>query len=198
MNATRPFAYAVTIICMIILVGCDSGTQTDQTNLDADTHFKDRYEAAMAISDIDQRDGALTKLALSAAQAGQLEIVKNAFSNIRAKSTEDEARHESAMAFGRSTNFPDAFTIAENIKQIETRDTTMAELAKLAGDAGDITMINRLLGKISAIETHDSAANKSAIALAQKGDIKMAKTIADKIRNKQVQNDTLSQISSGH
>jgi hypothetical protein len=198
MTAVRAFACTISTICMIILVACDSGTQTDQENADAGTNFKDRYEAAMAISDIDQRDGALSELTLYAAQAGQLEIVKNALMNIRAKSTEDEARHESAMAFGRSANFPDALSIAEKIKQIETRDATMADLAKLAADAVDVTMIKQLLGKLSNIEKHDSAANKSVVALAQKGDIKMAKTIADSIKSKEIQNETLRQISSIH
>lgn len=198
MISIKQLAYAVSLFCMIGLVGCHSGTSPDQTNLDSNANFEDRLGVAKAISNINQRDDALSKLALSAAQAGRLEIVRKALESIRVKATEDASRTECALAFANSTNLPDAFGIAENIKELTTRDTTMGKLAVMAGGVGDVHMIDRFLDKISQSESRDSAANKSAIALAQKGDIIMAKRIAEKIRSKEIQNQTLSQIAAGH
>ena len=71
----------------------------------------------------------------------------------------------------------------------------MSALAEIAGVAGNVSNLKRVLDKIVDTAKHDQAASKSAIALAQSGNVDGAMTIAERIRNKGIQDDTLGQIS---
>jgi predicted Ser/Thr protein kinase len=89
-----------------------------------------RLEAASMINDFNEKDRSMAGVAVDAATAGELEIVKTSLRQITDYTTRDTAALESARALARRSQRKQALEIAKSINDFTTRDKALFELAQ--------------------------------------------------------------------
>ena len=123
----------VTLGLAIAAVGCDVGSKP-QPPVRSDTPLGARLAAALAMTNVTQRDEALAKLADDAGTEGDGEVVKQALANMTNITKRDDAASASALKLAKAKNAGDATEVAKTINNITKRDAVLAKLAK--GDTG--------------------------------------------------------------
>ena len=96
-----------------------------------------RMEAAAMISDQEQKSQALSATAIDAAKSGEVEIARRSLQQMSAKHWKDDAAAQAARSLSKRGVRKQAFEIAREIADLETRNQTLVELAADAASAGD-------------------------------------------------------------
>jgi len=89
-----------------------------------------RLEAASMISDFTEKDNSLVVLAIDAAKAGEMEIIKTSLRQITDFTKRDETAHESARVLAKQGRRKQALEIAKGISNFEIRNQALSELAQ--------------------------------------------------------------------
>jgi hypothetical protein len=89
-----------------------------------------RLEAATSISDVNEKDQALTAIVNDAAKAGEVEITKQALGSIGNQAGRDEATHQAALELAKRGLQKPAVELAREIYNSTTRDQALSELAQ--------------------------------------------------------------------
>jgi hypothetical protein len=89
-----------------------------------------RLEAATSISDVNEKDQALTAIVKDAAKAGEVEITKQALESISEQAGRDEATHQAALELAKRGLQKPAVELARQISDATTRDQALSELAQ--------------------------------------------------------------------
>lgn len=92
-------------------------------------------DAAAAISDSYQRDGALIKVAEEAGAAGDFEVARKAIRKINDSYRKDGAAATTALKFAAQGKTAEATEIAKLINETYKRDQTLAAIAKTSPPA---------------------------------------------------------------
>jgi hypothetical protein len=111
-------------VLILVVVGC--ATSTD----DGASPLKGKLDAALAIKDGILRDDALVKVALDAAAAGELKVVKKAVGEIRDGIKRDDAASASAFKLAERGQTSEATEIGNLIRDGIKRDATLSKIAK--------------------------------------------------------------------
>ncbi|MFL5340155.1 MAG: hypothetical protein ACJ8F7_08380 [Gemmataceae bacterium] len=124
---------AMMTVCLAAAAGCDSGSKL-LPPVRSDTPLGARLAAALAMTNLSERDGALVKVAEDAGTEGDGEVVKQALANMTNVSRRDDAASISALKLAKAGHAADATEVAKTITNISKRDAVLAKLAK--GDTG--------------------------------------------------------------
>jgi len=89
-----------------------------------------RYEAATSIVFIDKRDSALSRVAIDAAKAGQVDLAAIALKDITFVDMHDSSASECALILCRKGEMTPALDIAKSIIYVDLRDETLDRIAK--------------------------------------------------------------------
>ncbi len=126
----RPLVLATLFIASIS--GCDSRNPPHQST--AAGNLASRLEAAKAIHDVEERDKALAKVALDAADACDSAVANQALAAMHDVSDKDKAAYSAALRLAKAGNADAAVATAKIIHDTELKDKTLAKIAK-----GDIS-----------------------------------------------------------
>ncbi len=123
----------VTLALLSFGLGCGSPATTANApavKVSSGSRFVNRLEAALAISLLDQRDAALTKLAKEAAEAGDEKVVAEAVKNIHFLDQRDSTAATCARALQKAGKEAAAVALAKTISVIDLRDQVLSGLAE--------------------------------------------------------------------
>ncbi len=91
-----------------------------------------RFEAAILISNTNDRDEALATLTKDAASAGEADLIRQFISMISNSETQGEAAHDAAIMLAKRGQMKQATAIAQTISEGHIRDQTLSELVTTA------------------------------------------------------------------
>ncbi len=123
----------LTALLLAPIFGCDSRDSPRASTSPGD--LASRLEAAKAIHDVSERDKALAKVALSAADAGDAAVTDHALAAMHNVSDKDAATYSAALRLAKAGKADAAVATAKTIHDVSLMDKTLAKIAK--GDVGD-------------------------------------------------------------
>ena len=103
---------------------------TDSEMRTTSEEFQTRFDAAMNIHDLGERDTAFAGLAKSAAVAGDDRIAVKAVSNIHDQEVRDAALSEAGTLLAKAGNAKAGMALVNRIADIQIRDKALAKIAK--------------------------------------------------------------------
>lgn len=122
----RWFATCVGVVLLASFVGC--GSESQNKTADPKEHLA-RVDAAAQISNSAQRDDALAKASVEAAEAGAEEAVKRGIKSINNSSKRDDAAATSALKLTAAGKTEHAIEVAKSINNTSKRDETLKKIA---------------------------------------------------------------------
>ena len=132
LQTLRPLRSIVVASALLgVGLGCEpSRTETKPPPTAGTAGLASRLSAANAIGGSTERDDALAKVSVDAAQAGEGAIVKTALQQIGSTSIRDKAAADSARRLAAAGEGADAVEIAKSIGSTSLRDETLKAIAK--------------------------------------------------------------------
>jgi hypothetical protein len=128
------------VLVGVLLAGCESGVGTVSVRTvgpapaepvgDAGDRFALRLEAALAMSNAFERNDVLEKLAVSAAEAGQADVVKKCLAELSNAFTRNETAGRCALLLARAGQGVAAIAVAREISNTFERDDVLKKLAE--------------------------------------------------------------------
>lgn len=114
----------ITRICLLLVLfaGCDR-------QVPATSEFSGRLEAALAMKDGTARNNTLVKLAESAAQAGDGDVVLNAIAAVEAGTGRDNTCAVCSLALAKQGKTSAATAVAKEIANETQRNNTLTQIA---------------------------------------------------------------------
>src|SRR5438067_6570023 len=103
---------AVLTLCLATAAGCDSGSKP-LPPVRADSPLGARLAAALAMTNLSERDGALVKVADDAAAEGEADVVKQALAAMTNVARRDDAASASALKLAKAGHAGDATDVAK-------------------------------------------------------------------------------------
>ncbi len=155
----------------------------------------ERLDAASTISGPGEKDRALAMVALDAAKAGEMAIVKGSLGRIIRNTARDQAARESANLLASAGLSRQAIETAALIVGSVYRDQTFAELARGAAKAAEAEHATTALSRIASSPARDQTALETARLLANAGLRKQAIQIAKTINNSVTRDRALSELA---
>ena len=113
--------YGMLLVCLLLLTGCGSNADTDNQS---------RLDTATQINNVNDRNTALAAVAISAAKAGEGDIVKKAVSAITVANKKMRTARDSAEALAAAGQGEAAVEVANMITQATMRDDTLKKIAQ--------------------------------------------------------------------
>ncbi len=132
----------VALVCVVLSLagGCSSSSNTNAKGDNAvgnpgakgggASDYAARYEAAVAMTSLQERDSALTKVAQDAAAAGDAETVKKCLQKMTVLDTRDNTAYSAALALARAGKMDAATEVAKSINVLSRRDEALGKLAR--------------------------------------------------------------------
>ena len=101
----------------------------------ANSPFRAKLDAAVAIRNSFEKDNALVAVAREAAAGGDADVVKEALDEMASSFTKDNSAAECALKLAKGGKGAEAAEVAKTIRSSFARDATLSKLAK--GEFGD-------------------------------------------------------------
>ena len=92
--------------------------------------LSERLEAASSINNYIDKEQPLAAVAIDAAKAGEVEIVKKSIAQIYTRTKRDDTTHEAALLLAKRGLRKQAIELAKGIYDMATRNQTLSELAQ--------------------------------------------------------------------
>jgi len=118
------------LCCLTLLLGCAS-KPASQSNEDLTLdQLKGRLDAALSMSNLNQRDEALKAVAENAASAGQAELVKQALGKFTNLNVKDEVAAACALKLSAAGHAQEGVEVAKMMTNINMRDEALRKIAQ--------------------------------------------------------------------
>lgn len=116
--------HIIMLVCagLIALAGCDKKPANNSEAMA-------RVNAAIAMTNLNERDDALGSACRGAAKAGAVDAVTKALANISNLNVHDDVASDSAIALRDSGQRAAATEVAKSINNLNQRDKTLKQLA---------------------------------------------------------------------
>jgi hypothetical protein len=120
------------LCCFALFAGCGRDAVPPPKNGAKATsdQLSGRLDAAMAMTNSNQRDEALQVLVADAATAGEGEMVKEVLAKFTSTNLKDDAAVEAALALAEVGQAQAATDIAKTMSNLNQRDEVLAKIAK--------------------------------------------------------------------
>jgi len=118
-----------------LAIGCAERESAREQGHPGGENLAGRLDAAKGIRNVTEKDEALAMLVQAAADAGNVEITDQALAEMRDVGTKDKAAYSAAIRLAKAGKTAAATATANVIRDVTTRDRTLAKIAK--GDTSE-------------------------------------------------------------
>ncbi len=117
---------SVVLLASLLLLGCDVRPKQPQSS----EQLKGRLAAAATLTNMSQKEDALSAIALDAADAGEGDICKKALEGMSNVSKKNDAAYDAALKLSERGKTPAAVEVAKLITNISKQNDVLSKIAK--------------------------------------------------------------------
>jgi hypothetical protein len=157
--------------------------------------FADRIQAASLISDMNEKDAALVKIAIGAATVGDGDDATLALVKIADIPSRDRAALEAVRLLSVRPTPGKSMEIAAMITDLNTRDRSYAQIATGAAGRRDVSAAQSALSRIADMNSRDEATHDVVRRLTERNLRKQAVDLAMRISDPNLRDRVLAELA---